>query len=391
MPKQDEVREQLDRILASRFFRNSQRYRDFLRYTVERALNGNTADIKERTLGMEVFARNLDYDTSVDPVVRVTAAEVRKRLAQYYQIPGHENEPRIEFPRGSYVPLFEPPTGVPDSGQVTPVTQVEVLPRRTETRWQLALAIVISCILVSAFVWSKLPGRENSFDRFWSPIKSSSAPVMICIPDMNFNREPNSNPVLPAPISEAPVPPFSYRNQIRFPDALALSTVSSILGRQHAFFIRRVDDVQLQDLQESSAIIIGDRANSWATRLRYNLRFSFAHEGNLRYISDSQNPSSREWSIPDTAQDPTAKISKDFGIISRVLDRTSGHPIVMSSGITGYATGPAAQCLADSACLGQAEKLWPGDWKHKNIQIVIETVIVGNNAGQPSVVAAYLW
>lgn len=391
MPKQDEVREQLDRILASRFFRNSQRYRDFLRYTVERALNGNTADIKERTLGMEVFARNLDYDTSIDPVVRVTAAEVRKRLAQYYQIPGHENEPRIEFPRGSYVPLFEPPTGVPDSGQVTPVTQVEVLPRRTETRWQLALAIVISCILVSAFVWSKLPGRENSFDRFWSPIKSSSAPVMICIPDMNFNREPNSNPVLPAPISEAPVPPLSNRNQIRFPDALALSTVSSILGRQHAFFIRRVDDVQLQDLQESSAIIIGDRANSWATRLRYNLRFSFAHEGNLRYISDSQNPSSREWSIPDTAQDPTAKISKDFGIISRVLDRTSGHPIVMSSGITGYATGPAAQCLADSACLGQAEKLSPGDWKHKNIQIVIETVIVGNNAGQPSVVAAYLW
>lgn len=391
MPKQDEVREQLDRILASRFFRNSQRYRDFLRYTVERALNGNTADIKERTLGMEVFARNLDYDTSIDPVVRVTAAEVRKRLAQYYQIPGHENEPRIEFPRGSYVPVFEPPTSVPDSGQVTAANQAEVVPRRTETRWQLAFAIVISCILVSAFVWSKLPGRENSFDRFWSPIKSSSAPVMICIPDMNFNREPNSNPVLPAPISEAPVPPLSYRNQIRFPDALALSTVSSILGRQHAFFIRRVDDVQLQDLQESSAIIIGDRGNSWATRLRYNLRFSFAHEGNLRYISDSQNPSSREWSIPDTAQDPAAKISKDFGIISRVLDRTSGHPIVMSSGITGYATGPAAQCLADSACLGQAEKLSPGDWKHKNIQIVIETVIVGNNAGQPSVVAAYLW
>lgn len=265
MPKQDEVREQLDRILASRFFRNSQRYRDFLRYTVERALNGNTADIKERTLGMEVFARNLDYDTSIDPVVRVTAAEVRKRLAQYYQIPGHETEPRIEFPRGSYVPVFEPPTSVPDSGQITPITQVEVVPRRTETRWQLALAIVISCILVSAFVWSKLPSRENSFDRFWSPIESSSAPVMICIPDMNFNREPNSNPAVPPPISEAPVPPLSYRNQIRFPDALALSTVSSILGRQHAFFIRRVDDVQLQDLQESSAIIIGDRGNSWAT------------------------------------------------------------------------------------------------------------------------------
>jgi hypothetical protein len=392
--EQDEIREQLDRILASRLFRNSQRFPDFLRYTVEHALKGDTADIKERTLGIKVFARNLDYDTSTDPVVRVTAAEVRKRLAQYYQIPGHDSEPRIDFPRGSYVPVFDFSASVAESAQLPPVAPAIVSPQQPRKRWQLMLTILASCTLASAFVWSKLPTHENAFDRFWGPIEGSSSAVMLCIPDLNFNREPNPDLAGSDPTAQAlaSFPPMFRRVHVGFADMLALSTVSSILGRQgHAFYIRRIDEVQLQDLQETSAVLIGDHANWWASRLGYNLRFSFAHEGKLRYISDSQNPSFRQWSIPDSLHDPAVKVSEDFGIISRVFDPTTGHLIVMSSGITGYATGPAAECLADAKCLGQAEKLSPGDWKHKNIQIIIGTAIVGDNAGQPSVVAAYLW
>jgi len=65
LAERDSVREQLERILASHFFRNSKRFPRFLRYTVENALRG-TEDIKERTLGIEVFGRQPDYDTSLD-------------------------------------------------------------------------------------------------------------------------------------------------------------------------------------------------------------------------------------------------------------------------------------------------------------------------------------
>ena len=102
------VREQLGRILSSALFRNSKRFPVFLRYTVEHALN-SAEPLKERTIGHEAFARDPAYDTAQDPVVRMTAAEVRKRLVQYYQRPEHSREIVIAYQSGSYVPEFSQP------------------------------------------------------------------------------------------------------------------------------------------------------------------------------------------------------------------------------------------------------------------------------------------
>src|SRR5690242_1125307 len=78
----------LEQILASSAFRNSKRYAAVLRYVIERTLEGNTDRLKERTIGVDVFGRAADYDTAADHVVRSAMAEVRKRLAQYYQDEG---------------------------------------------------------------------------------------------------------------------------------------------------------------------------------------------------------------------------------------------------------------------------------------------------------------
>src|SRR5271169_5666366 len=90
------VREQLERILQSAPFRNSRRYPALLRYVVEHTLEGKTDVLKERTIAADVFGRPVTYDPSNDPVVRTSAAEVRKRLAQYYQEASHSAEIRIE-------------------------------------------------------------------------------------------------------------------------------------------------------------------------------------------------------------------------------------------------------------------------------------------------------
>ncbi len=81
-PNRFEVLKQLDRIIASRHFRNSKRYPALLKFVVEHTLAGRIDALKERTLGIEVFGRPNDYDTNADPVVRVTAGEIRKRIAQ---------------------------------------------------------------------------------------------------------------------------------------------------------------------------------------------------------------------------------------------------------------------------------------------------------------------
>jgi hypothetical protein len=110
-PNRFEVLKQLERITGSTHFKNSKRYPALLKFVVEHTLSGRIDVLKERTLGIEVFGRPSDYDTNADPVVRVTAGEIRKRIAQYYQADGHEHELRIDLPVGSYVPQFFSATG----------------------------------------------------------------------------------------------------------------------------------------------------------------------------------------------------------------------------------------------------------------------------------------
>src|ERR1700693_2006733 len=76
-PSQDQIREQLGKILASPLFKNSRHYPALLRYIVEETLESRGNNLKERSLGVDVFGRDPNYDTNLDPVVRTSACEVR--------------------------------------------------------------------------------------------------------------------------------------------------------------------------------------------------------------------------------------------------------------------------------------------------------------------------
>ena len=97
---------ELDCLLRSHYFKASRRCSSFLHLVVEEALKGKVDDLKERSLGIRLFGREPGYDTNADPVVRVTAGDVRKRLSQHYQ-ESPVNTLRIVLPVGTYVPKFE--------------------------------------------------------------------------------------------------------------------------------------------------------------------------------------------------------------------------------------------------------------------------------------------
>jgi hypothetical protein len=101
------VRAELDRLLASGAFRTSKRCREFLEYIVEHTLSGPNGSLKERSIGVELFHLPQDFDTGQHTVVRVTANEVRKRLAQHYLAENASRHPvRIELTPGSYCTEF---------------------------------------------------------------------------------------------------------------------------------------------------------------------------------------------------------------------------------------------------------------------------------------------
>ena len=102
-----EIRDQLDRILTSRSFRNSTRLQGLLRFAVECTLKGDTEQLKEPVLAQKVFARGSDTGARSSSTVRLELQRLRRRLREYYDIEGGLDPVVITFPFGCCVPSFD--------------------------------------------------------------------------------------------------------------------------------------------------------------------------------------------------------------------------------------------------------------------------------------------
>jgi TolB-like protein/tetratricopeptide (TPR) repeat protein len=117
-----EVRAELDRLLQSALFSQSDRLGRFLRFAIENALAGNTDLLKEYVIGTEVYDRKPPYHPSQDSIVRTEARRLRSKLKEYYESEGKQNPVFIYFRPGTYVPLFRRNESVarPSPGEDSP-------------------------------------------------------------------------------------------------------------------------------------------------------------------------------------------------------------------------------------------------------------------------------
>lgn len=147
-----EVRAELDRILASKGFASAARISKLLHHVVGKTLAGETDQLKEYAVGIEVFDRDASYDPRLDSIVRVEAGRLRSRLDEYYNGDGKASAIRIDLPKGGYSAAFtrNGPTEITPS----PVSEA-VRQRRT---WPFAIALLAA---VAAMVfWLGLRDRN---------------------------------------------------------------------------------------------------------------------------------------------------------------------------------------------------------------------------------------
>src|SRR5262245_10159162 len=105
-PAPEEVRAELKLVLTAPTFVSSERLSALLRFIVEETLAGRSNELKEYTLGGEVFERGAGFAPKIAPIVRVSAGKLRHKLLEYYEGPGVHDGVRISVPKGSYVPVF---------------------------------------------------------------------------------------------------------------------------------------------------------------------------------------------------------------------------------------------------------------------------------------------
>ena len=160
----DGVEAQLQRILASAGFRNSQRRSDLLRWLVTRVLlEGDSKTVKEHLVGMAVFGKSESWDPRIDPVVRVEFNRVRQKLREFYEHEGKEDPILIEFSSRGYVPVFTQrmasPVPEPEALTEQPAVPVRAGHRLRRTRfWAAAAAILLTAS--GAFALWNLRFRE---------------------------------------------------------------------------------------------------------------------------------------------------------------------------------------------------------------------------------------
>lgn len=305
----------VEQIIESPAFSTSKRSGQFLQYIVEKAIVQDTEALKERTIGIEVFHRPPDYDTGEDAVVRVTASDVRKRLAQFYSRDGHLSDFQIGLPPGSYapeilrLPLTEELVPLPAptlSPYVTAADEppgsssffpLKLIAPQSRRRWLLIATPIATALLAVLWMADRFTGSPCRFRHTpWALLFSGARPLYVVASDPDLNEiqilthhsvsiSEYANGQLGCDSLAQPLQPVCVHSlrgdKIAAVDAVALARISGIAAafgssiEPHASREIRLSDVK----SPRDTLFLGSsRANPWTELYRDRLDFYITHD-----------------------------------------------------------------------------------------------------------------
>jgi hypothetical protein len=413
-----EILGRLTEIKNSHAFCNSARSKEFLSYVVEQVLAGHTENLKERSIGVDLFHRAPSYDTGDDPIVRVKAGEVRRRLAEYYAAEEQAPELQIELPVGSYIPKFhwrtEPPPSAPAAALAPEPEVVEQLPAPPKQfgNWKItgfaaALAIVGIAVMIVIRAYSHHP---SALDLFWGPLSATQQPVLICVPSpVTYAVSSDLFPKSPAahtgiydsimkrnatPLQLDPDTSIKWKEFTPLVDFYVNKDDAYVAEELTAFFarerrpsqVRFGRDYTYEDLRNSPAILIGAYNNPWIDRVMSDLPIGFQESGEVLWIEDRTKPG-QVWKSSLEGRLGT----KDFALVARLVNSKTGQFLLIVSGVGMVGTKAAGRFISHEQDLETALRAVPRGWERKNLEVVLETDIVDGHPSPPRAVAIKVW
>ena len=421
-----EVQQALSAILQSPPFRSTKQMQNLLRFIVSETLAGRGDLLKERNIGAHLFDKRPDYDTNSDPTVRLRVAELRKRLALYYQ--GARGETVvINIPSGSFRAVFERAAKDPVPVPADPLKELESSHISSEPAmargesgvekqageslrpgfqwrrlWWAAIPVGLAVLAVGVLRFSPSP-EEQAFEKFWSPIVENSRTVLIGIgnnpiyelsnagEDEYYKTHPKTrfqemglHAYLPLAAGESVDTKYlrpATNTYLTIGDVGALSDIEYILAQQHIKLdVRFVNDLTYGDLRQNPTILIGAHNNIWTLNMTEDLRFGFQGHST---IVDRFSPE-RQWTA-------NADRSETYEIAARLLNGWNGKVVMVIGGVGYAATRAAGDFIADPQSIAKLAKSLPKDWEKKNVEMVLHTTVKNQVPIATELVAAYSW
>lgn len=407
------ILQELDNILSSKCFKSADRCKQFLSFVVLSKLDGQTERLKERTIGTEVFQRPPGYATGDDPVVRVQAGEVRRRLERYYQESSHAAPVRIELPVGTYSPIFH-------WGTASEVPEVHAQPaspaaipapgwkRALKLGAQLAVALLAVTGCVTLFnSLHRTANPATTLEQFWGPAIAGHQPILICLANAT-NRPDPLNPssqvdlatssagakaANPSQASSADdtLPfdsPYLSPEIVPAADASVAVSLSGLFGKLDRASQLRIGKAAIyEDLRDFPSAVIGGFNSKWTMELVSNLHFAFLWNHG-QYMIREQVPGGRVWT---TRLGPHGETLEDFAIVGRLVNSKTGQFTVTIAGIGPRGTQAAGEFVTSSRYLKEGLAGVPAGWQNRNLEVLLQTTVTDSVAGPPHVIGSYTW
>jgi hypothetical protein len=187
----------VQRVASSATFQKTWRLRELLLFLGERVLRQPGVPLREQEISVAVFGRGNDFDPTVDPLVRVQASQLRKRLLIYFTSEGAAEPTVIEIPKGAYTPIFR------ERG-TTPLPEVEAEEAALETGpvpspvWAKAVsALAVLLLLLSSWLYVEnralqrgrraMAAERPTVERFWGDIFANERPTHLVLGDASLS------------------------------------------------------------------------------------------------------------------------------------------------------------------------------------------------------------
>src|SRR5215831_15605711 len=182
---------QVQRVVASKTFKTSEVHRNLLTYLAEKSLSGEAQNLKEYTVGLDVFGKPSSYDPRQESVVRMHVGRLRQKLTEYYRTEGTDDPVVVDLPKGGFALTFAP-RPITVEPEVPPPAPVRTVSHREIT---LAVALAAALVVASYFAVRSFRAQQTSgssatasvspwtpdLQALWSPLLSSDRPLMVTL------------------------------------------------------------------------------------------------------------------------------------------------------------------------------------------------------------------
>lgn len=348
-----DVSAQIDRILSSESFKNSESLRGLLVYLGRLYSEKPDGSVSEHELAVSVFGRRADFDSRTDSVVRVHTGRLRSRLAEYYMSEGESDEILIEIPKGRYclLPRRRSTSNAHDLAESAnaPEMRPAKVAKKGRGRWRGLAAVVLAALALVAIGFGL--GRYLQFDNLppalstiWRGFMQQSAPTLVIFSNPPFVGSPYTGLHLFRAGVDSPseINDF-YSGPGEVVAAHRLTATFAALGS--SIQVKRAQSLSWEDVNDRSIVIVGSPAQNLPAKEIPIDGFHFTHGEKYNEIVN-ERPAQGEQAVFRTYGPPYAT---DYAIVAYGDSPGRARPAMVLAGTTTYGTQAAAEYVTSEA------------------------------------------